>query len=155
MRFGSLQCTLGERQQARFSHFYQVAMSETQTNTRIDKWLWAARFFKTRSSAAKAVQAGKVLLNEARAKPSRAVAVGDKLDIRRNELSFTVHVCGLSQTRRPAREARLLYEETAESAAQREQQREMRRLLRISDNPPAKRPDKRERRKIRAFIRKN
>lgn len=130
-------------------------MSENQTNTRIDKWLWAARFFKTRSSAAKAVQAGKVLLNDARVKPSRAVASGDKLNIRRNEISFTVHVCGLSQNRRPAPEARLLYEETAESTAHREQQREMRQVLKMSDNPPAKRPDKRERRKIREFIRKN
>ena len=130
-------------------------MSESQTNIRIDKWLWAARFFKTRSAAAKAVQAGKVLLNEARVKPSRAVASGDKLNIRRNEISFIVHVCGLSQNRRPAQEARLLYEETPESKAQREQQREMRRVLKMSDNPPAKRPDKRERRKIREFIRKN
>lgn len=155
MRYGSLQCTLGTGSRSDPHNLHCFDMSGNQANIRIDKWLWAARFFKTRSSASKAVQGGKVLLNDARAKPSRAVAVGDKLNIRRNEISFTVHVCGLSQTRRPAPEARLLYEETAESTAQREQQREMRRLLRASDNPPDKRPDKRERRKIREFIRKN
>ncbi|MEE4164350.1 MAG: S4 domain-containing protein [Desulfocapsaceae bacterium] len=130
-------------------------MPENHENIRIDKWLWAARFFKTRSSAAKAVQGGKVHLNGARVKSSRAVRVGDKLNITRNEISFTIYVCGLSGLRRPAKEACLLYEETAESLKEREEIREMKRMLRASDNPPPKRPDKRERRKIRDFIRKN
>jgi ribosome-associated heat shock protein Hsp15 len=130
------------------------AMSENQLKIRIDKWLWAARFFKTRSTAAKAVQGGKVHLNDARVKPSRTVNVGDILIINRNEISFTIHICGLSRYRRPAPEARLLYEETEESVAKRDEQREMRKLLRASDNPPPKKPDKRERRKIRDFIRK-
>jgi len=132
-----------------------LVMSEKQQKIRIDKWLWAARFFKTRSSAAKAVQGGKVHLNDARVKPSRTVNIGDTLVINRNEITFTVHICGLSQYRRPASEAQLLYEETEESVLQREGQREMKKLLRASDNPPPKRPDKRERRKIREFIRKN
>lgn len=130
-------------------------MSDNQQKIRIDKWLWAARFFKTRSSAAKAVQGGKIHLNDARVKPSRTVNIGDVLVINRNEISFTIHVCGLSNYRRPASEARLLYEETEESVAKRDEQREMKRLLRASDSPPPKRPDKRERRKIRDFIRKN
>lgn len=130
-------------------------MSENQQKIRIDKWLWAARFFKTRSSAAKAVQGGKVHLNDARVKPSRPVNIGDTLVINRNEITFTVHICGLSQYRRPASEAQLLYEETEESVLHREGQREMKRMLRASDNPPPKKPDKRARRKIREFTRKN
>lgn len=104
--------------------------------------------------ATKAVQGGKVHLNNARVKPSRIVAVGDQIKINRNEVEFTIHVCGLNQYRRPASEARLLYKETEESISQREDSSEMKRLLRASDSPPAKRPDKRDRRKIRDFIRK-
>lgn len=122
---------------------------------RLDKWLWAARFFKTRSLAAKAVQGGKVHLNDARVKPSRIVTIGDTLVISRNEILFSVTVSGVSKYRRPAVEARLLYVETEESIELRGNQREMKRLLRASDSPPPKRPDKRERRKIREFIRKN
>lgn len=122
---------------------------------RLDKWLWASRFFKTRSLAAKAVQGGKVHLNDARVKPSRIVTIGDTLVISRNEILFTVTVSGVSKYRRPAVEARLLYVETEESIELRGNQREMKRLLRASDSPPPKRPDKRERRKIREFIRKN
>ena len=129
-------------------------MADNQQKVRIDKWLWAARFFKTRALASKAVQGGKVHLNDARVKPSRIVSIGDILIINRNEISFTIHVYGLSNYRRPAPEARLLYEETDESLASRAEQSEMKRMLRASDNPPPKRPDKRERRKIREFIRK-
>ncbi len=124
-------------------------------NVRIDKWLWAARFFKTRSLAAKAVQGGHVHLNGQRVKPSRGVLVGDRLVITRNEITFRITVQGLSVYRRPASEARLLYEESEESIKCREEQRMTKRLLRVSDSPPARRPDKRDRRKIREFIRKN
>jgi ribosome-associated heat shock protein Hsp15 len=154
MRFGIVQCTFAYLNSLRFIQHYWCAMPENHENIRLDKWLWAARFFKTRSSAAKAVQGGKVHLNGARVKSSRAVRVGDKLDITRSEISFTIHVCGLSRFRRPAKEASLLYEETADSLKEREELREMKRMLRASDNPPPKRPDKRERRKIRDFIRK-
>ncbi len=154
MRSSFVRCTLRS-----FNYPYtstvSLAMQENQQKVRIDKWLWASRFFKTRSSAAKAVQGGRVHLNDARVKPSRAMAIGDVLKINRNEIIFTVRVCGLSNYRRPAPEARLLYEETEESLANREEQREMKRLLRVSNSPPPKKPDKRERRKIRDFIRKS
>ncbi|WP_456384822.1 RNA-binding S4 domain-containing protein [Desulfolithobacter sp.] len=122
---------------------------------RIDKWLWAARFFKTRSLAAKAVSGGHVHLNGQRVKPSRLVAIGDRMVIRRGELEFTVDILGLSDRRGPASVARTLYEETPESLKRREQEREERRLIRAPAARPAKRPDKRERRRIRQFLRKD
>jgi len=122
---------------------------------RLDKWLWAARFFKTRSAAAKAVSGGQVHVNGARVKPARAVNPGEILRIRRGALEFTVKVVALSDRRRGAPEARELYEETAESITQREKQREQRRLLAPPDGQaPQGRPGKRDRRLIRSFIRK-
>jgi len=154
MRYTFVRCNL-QPSCYTFISMASLNMQETRKKIRIDKWLWASRFFKTRSSAAKAVQGGKVHLNDARIKPSRTVTIGDILVINRNEIVFTVRVCGVSNYRRPAAEARLLYEETEESLAKRQDQREMKRLLRVSNSPPAKKPDKRERRKIRDFIRKN
>ena len=130
-------------------------MIDAQPKIRLDKWLWAARFFKTRSMAAKAISGGRVHLNNTRVKPSRNVTIGDELIINRNEVVFTVHVRGLSGRRGPASEAQKLYEETEQSIALRENEREQKRLLRVSNSPPAKRPDKRDRRKIRKFIKKD
>jgi ribosome-associated heat shock protein Hsp15 len=128
----------------------------TQDTIRIDKWLWAARFFKTRSMAAQAVTGGKVQVNGARIKPARMVQLGDELRIRRGEFEFIVIVQGLSDKRRPAREAQLLYEETESSLQQREEMREQKRLEAASKMyGPMKRPDKRERRQIRSFTRKD
>jgi ribosome-associated heat shock protein Hsp15 len=118
---------------------------------RIDKWLWAARFFKTRSLASRAVTGGKVHLNHERIKPSRAISVGDCLEIRRLEDVFVVEVRTLSDKRGPARVAQTLYEETAESIAAREQQREQRLLIRQASPAPRGRPDKRARRQIHRF----
>ncbi|MDD5329022.1 MAG: S4 domain-containing protein [Sulfuricella sp.] len=87
---------------------------------RIDKWLWAARFFKTRALAAEAVDGGKAHLNGTRVKPAKAVNVGDRLEIRVGRFEFVVVVQGLSARRGPASEAAKLYEETAESRAARE-----------------------------------
>lgn len=87
---------------------------------RIDKWLWAARFFKTRSLASDAVECGKVLVNEVRVKPAKAVAVGDSLDIRIGQVQFVVDVLALSNKRGSAPEAQKLYRETDESRQRRE-----------------------------------
>ncbi|MBW2467373.1 MAG: RNA-binding protein [Deltaproteobacteria bacterium] len=128
----------------------------TEVKVRIDKWLWAARFFKTRSIAAQAVSGGKVHLNGARIKPARIVQAGDELRIRRGEVEFVVIVQGVSDKRRPAREAQLLYEETEASIKIREETREQKRLEAAGRMyGPVKRPDKRARRQIRSFTRKD
>ena len=87
--------------------------------TRLDKWLWAARFFKHRSTATEAVEGGKVKLNGASAKPARAVKPGDRIDITQAETTVSVLVRGIAKKRGPAEQARLLYEESAESIARR------------------------------------
>ena len=128
----------------------------SEEKVRIDKWLWAARFFKTRSMAAQAVTGGKVHVNGARIKPARIVQPGDELRIRRGELEFIVIVQGISNRRRPAKEAQLLYEETESSLQQREGIREQKRLATANKMyGPMKRPDKRSRRQIRSFTRKD
>lgn len=130
-------------------------MAEIIDKIRIDKWLWTARFFKTRSQATQAVQGGKVHLNGQRVKPSRTVSVGDKLRINKLEQLFEVTVKGINRYRRPAKEARELYDESEASIKNREDQSQMRRLIRAPGTAPAKRPDKRDRRKIREFIKKD
>lgn len=128
----------------------------TEEKVRIDKWLWAARFFKTRSMAAQAVSGGKVHVNGARVKPARAVVSGEELRIRRGEVEFIVIVQGVSGKRRPAREAQLLYEETEASILQREEMRQKKRLEAAGRMfGPMKKPDKRSRRQIRSFTRKD
>ena len=130
-------------------------MAETIDKIRIDKWLWTARFFKTRSQATQAVQGGKVHLNGQRVKASRTVSVGDELKINKLEQLFEVTIKGINRYRRPAKEARELYDESEASIKNREDQSQMRRLIRAPGAAPAKRPDKRDRRKIREFIKKD
>lgn len=115
---------------------------------RLDKWLWAARFYKTRSIAADAVDGGKVRLNEAPVKPAREVKPGDRIRLRAGDQDWEVVVRGLNAQRRPAPEARLLYEETADSAAKRAQAAELRALAPTPDGDRRGRPTKRERRQI-------
>lgn len=129
-------------------------MSETEIKIRIDKWLWAARFFKTRSLASQAVNGGKVHLNGARTKSSREVKVGDKLLITKSYLEFSITIEGISKYRRPAAEAQLLYEELQESITKRKELIEQRRMFRAGQPAPEKKPGKRDRRKIREFTRK-
>lgn len=93
---------------------------DTIRSSRLDKWLWAARFFKTRSLAAAAVSGGKVDVNGDRAKPSRAICPGDKLAIRRGAYEWTIVIKAVSRLRGPAPQARQLYEETEESARKRQ-----------------------------------
>lgn len=125
-------------------------MSEQQP-VRIDKWLWAARFFKTRGLARAAVQGGKVRLNGARVKPARNLTLGDELRIQRGleELRITVDV--LSERRGPAAEAQGLYTENVESRRLRQQQAEQRAMQRAERAGRDRRPDKRQRRQIIRF----
>ena len=113
---------------------------------RIDKWLWAARFFKTRSIASDAVDGGHVELNGERAKPAKSVTPGDVLRIRVNQNTFVVHVRALAERRGPASEARQLYEETSESRVERERLAEQRRLAPAPAYEEGGRPTKRDRR---------
>lgn len=129
--------------------------SQNAPEQRVDKWLWAARFFKTRSAAAEAVSGGKVHVNGGRVKPSRGVRIGDELEIRRGEERFVVTVLALNMQRRPAAEAQRLYAETDESRDARERVREERRLLAAAQPHLAGRPSKRDRRNIRHFIGKD
>jgi len=115
---------------------------------RIDKWLWAARFFKTRSAATDAVAGGRVHVNGARVKPSRDVQIGDTVAIRIGQLEWIVLVRGLSDKRGPAKVAATLYEETPESAAEREQRRLELRLSRPVGADLGARPTKQDRRRI-------
>lgn len=118
---------------------------------RIDKWLWAARFFKTRSLAAAAVAGGKIKWNGQTVKPARELKPGDELDIVAGELRWTVIVRGVNAQRRPAPEARKLYEETAASAARRLQLEEIRRLAPMPGAGLKGRPTKKAGRLIRGF----
>jgi ribosome-associated heat shock protein Hsp15 len=118
---------------------------------RLDLWLWAARFFKTRSLAKQAVEGGKVEVNGAAGKPARPVHVGDVLKIVRGEERFELRVAALSVQRGPATAARLLYEETAASLAARREAAELRRLQGAGYAKPPTKPDKRARRLIRAL----
>jgi ribosome-associated heat shock protein Hsp15 len=115
---------------------------------RIDKWLWAARFFKTRSLAAQAVDSGKVYLNGERCKPAREIRVGDALRVRAGEAEWEAAVRGLSDKRGPASVAQTLYEETAESRARREEQAALRKLTREPARDIKGRPTKRNRRQL-------
>lgn len=123
-------------------------------SVRIDKWLWAARFFKTRSLAAQAVNGGHVAVNGNKVKPARLVQAGDMLEIRQGFVAYTVRVLALSERRGPAVVARTLYEETEASQAKREQVLAERKILNLPGSQPDRRPDKHERRKIRQFLKK-
>lgn len=118
---------------------------------RLDKWLWAARFFKTRTLASDAVSGGKVQLNGVRVKPSREVKIDDRLEISNGEVHWEITVRALSDKRGPAPEARLLYEESPESIARREVQRETRKLVADPAADLHGRPTKRDRRQINRF----
>jgi ribosome-associated heat shock protein Hsp15 len=118
---------------------------------RLDKWLWAARFFKTRSLASDAVAGGKVKLAGAAVKPARELKVGDRLEIRAGDQRWEVDVLGLCEQRRPAVEARLLYCETPESVAERERQAELRRIAPTPLADHKGRPTKRDRRRLVDF----
>lgn len=116
---------------------------------RIDKWLWAARFFKTRSLAAQAVTGGKVQLNGNRVKPARALKAGDQLQIHKGGFEFNVMVQGVSERRGPAAVAQTLYQESEDSLQRREALKEKHRLAAASTPRPHSKPDKKARRQLR------
>jgi ribosome-associated heat shock protein Hsp15 len=121
------------------------------TSMRLDKWLWAARFFKTRSSAAQAITGGKVHVNGERVKPARSIGAGDRLRIRRDRFEFNVTVLALNHQRRPAAEAQTLYEEGTESRQQREELAALLRAERAFGSGAGGRPDKKQRRDALRF----
>lgn len=121
------------------------------TGLRIDKWLWAARFFKTRSLATEAIHGGHIKLNGATVKPARDVHSGDTLDLAIGDVKLTVVINGLNDQRRPASEAQLLYTETPESSARRAMIREAQRLAPTPGSDLRGRPTKKARRQIRGF----
>ncbi len=118
---------------------------------RLDRWLWAARFFKTRSLAASAIDGGKVQLNATRVKRSQQVRVGDQVRIRRPPYEFVVEVRALAEHRGPASEAQVLYAETAESLARRETLREQLRAQPTVGFEGKGRPTKKDRRRLDQF----
>ncbi len=124
-------------------------------NQRLDKWLWAARFFKTRPLAAEAINGGKVHLNGQRTKPAKEVKVGAKLQIHKDSLEWNITVKALPKQRRPASEAIHFYRESEESRLRRERfLEEQRQLQATNPRPTAGRPNKRERRMIHRFTHK-
>ncbi len=116
---------------------------------RVDKWLWATRFYKTRSLAAKAVGGGLVHVNEQRVKPARTLQEGDLLRVGSQPDTREIRVLGMPRRRGPATEAATFYEETEQSIARREASREQRQLDRLSEPRPEVRPDKRSRRQLK------
>lgn len=127
-------------------------MTEHDSGTvRLDQWLWAARFFRTRSLAKQAVETGKVQVDGQRPKASRAVRAGDRLEVVRGDERFGLEVLDVSAVRGPAPVAQALYVESAASRARREQARADRAAQRDGYRAPEQRPDKRARRLIRAL----
>lgn len=122
-------------------------------SVRLDKWLWAARFFKTRALAKKAIEGGKVHYNGERVKTSKTVEVGAMVQLPQGLDQYDVEVVAISDQRRGAPEARTLYRETEQSQARREKEAQLRRLNREVMQHPLKRPDKKDRRDIQRFQR--
>ncbi|MGR9106830.1 MAG: RNA-binding S4 domain-containing protein [Gammaproteobacteria bacterium] len=123
------------------------------TSQRLDKWLWAARFFKTRTLATEAISGGKVHVNGQRSKPGKEIKIGNRLSISKGPYRWDLTVTGLSKQRRPASEALLLYEESPESQVQRQALIDQRKAEQEFLTQPQTRPNKKERRQIHRFKR--
>lgn len=115
---------------------------------RLDKWLWAARFFKTRALAQKHIELGRIQVNGAKVKNSKSINVGDTIDLTLNSLPYKIKVLALNHQRRPASEARLLYQEDENTVIKREQQKLLDQVSRITTAYPEGRPTKRDRRQL-------
>lgn len=129
-------------------------MSSADSNSqqvRLDKWLWAARFYKTRALAKEAIEGGKVHYNDQRCKPGKAVEAGARLKLRKGWQEQTVIVDGISDRRRGAPEAQALYHETQDSVRKREDMAWQRKTMMAAQLPPARRPSKKDRRDLQKF----
>ncbi len=122
---------------------------------RLDKWLWAARFYKTRALAREAIEGGKVHYNNQRCKPGKTVETGARLTLRMGWLEKVVIIDGISDRRRGAPEAQALYHETEESIKKREDLSWQRKTMQAAQLPPARRPSKKDRRNIQRFREQN
>lgn len=120
-------------------------------SSRMDKWLWSSRFFKTRRLASDAVNGGKVHLNGQRVKAGRAVKIGDILTIQKDSDLYEITIKATLKTRRPAKEASLTYEESEQSRSKREQEQQIKKLASASRPVPKGKPGKREREQLRRF----
>jgi len=118
---------------------------------RLDKWLWAARFFKTRGLARDAIDGGKIRIDGVKAKPSKSVTPGQTMVLSRGQTEMTIVVLAVREDRRPAAEAALLYQETEASRSKREAEQDLRRYERAGFQPTDHRPNKRERRQLTRF----
>lgn len=118
---------------------------------RLDKWLWCARFYKTRGLAADAIKSGRILVNDEKPKPSRSIQAGAKLKIRRTPYLFDITIISLAKSRKPAKEAALLYQETEDSIRKREELSAQMKLDAMNQPRTAGRPTKRDRRHIIRF----
>jgi ribosome-associated heat shock protein Hsp15 len=127
-------------------------MTGARERLRLDKWLWAARFYKTRSLAAQAVDAGQVRVAGERVKPAHAVRAGDRISVRKHALAWHVDVIALSDRRGSGADAALLYSEAADSIAVREQAIAQRKAALANEPRFAGRPTKRERRRLEDFL---
>ena len=131
-----------------------MSVTEPDTEVRLDKWLWAARFFKTRQLAVEAINGGKVQINGQRVKPGRGIRPGTRLSIHKGSLAWEVEVLAVSTQRRPASEAALLYREEEASRHRREEYLRQRREAGPLERP-GERPTKRDRRQLERFTQEN
>ena len=126
-------------------------MDKDKENVRLDKWLWAARIYKTRALAREMIEGGKVHYNGQRSKPGKVVELNATLLLRQGNDERTIVVKGITEQRRPASEAVALYEETAESIEKREKMALARKMNALTMPHPDRRPDKKERRDLMRF----
>ncbi len=126
-------------------------MEEKNEKIRLDKWLWAARFYKTRALARTMIEGGKVHYNGTRTKPGRIVEIGSMISLRQGFSNMEVKVLGLSDVRKQAEEARKLYKETPESIEKRRKEMELHKLNALLAPHPDDKPDKKERRTLINF----
>lgn len=130
-----------------------MTSDQSKKSVRIDKWLWASRFFKTRGLAAKACDLGRIRSNEIEAKPARDVHIGDMLRVKNEGGEFHIEVLGISDIRGPAPAAQALYRETDESKERRQREAAERKAMQDYAPLPERRPTKRDRRRIIQFRR--